>query len=78
MVKETLSRQLKLVHTLFKQQYDSHMQMENDNIDTHRIEYGLKKLRSENQKNAPIRYETCNSCHFKSQDIIKECPHGCL
>ena len=62
--KVTLSRQLELVRNFFKQQYDSHVQIENDNVDTHGIEYGLKKLHPEKEINAAVRVETCNSCRF--------------
>ena len=62
--KVTLSRQLELVRNFFKQQYDSHVQIENDNVDTHGIEYGLKKLHPEKEINAAVRVETCNGCRF--------------
>ena len=62
--KVTLSRQLELVRNSFKQQYDSHVQIENDNVDTHGIEYGLKKLHPEKEINAAVRVETCNGCRF--------------
>ena len=62
--KVTHSRQLELVHNFFKQQYDSHLQIENDNVDTHGIEYGLKKLHPEKEINAVVRVETCNGCRF--------------
>ena len=62
--KVTLSRQLELVRNFFKQQYDSHVQIENDNVDTHGIEYGLKKLHPEKEINAAVCVETCNGCRF--------------
>ena len=40
------------------------MQIENDNVDTHGIEYGLKKLHPEKEINAAVRVETCNGCRF--------------
>ena len=62
--KVTLSRQLELVRNFIKQQYDSHVQIENDNGDTHGIEYGLKQLHPEKEINAAVRVETCNGCRF--------------
>ena len=55
MDKVTLSRQLELVHNFFNQQYDSNVQIENDNVDTHGIEYGLRNFHPENEINAAVR-----------------------
>ncbi|KAL5502017.1 hypothetical protein EMCRGX_G008711 [Ephydatia muelleri] len=57
-------RQLELVRNFFKQQYDSHVQIENDNVDTHGIEYGLKKLHPGKEINAAVHVEICNGCCF--------------
>ena len=62
--KVTHSRQLELVRNFFKQQYDSHVQIENDNVDTHGIEYGLKKLHPEKEINSAVHVETCNGSRF--------------
>ena len=35
-----------------------------NNVDTHGIEYGLKKLHPEKEINAAVRIETCNGCRF--------------
>ena len=36
------------------------MQIENDNVDTHGVEYGCPGK----EINAPVHFETCNGCRF--------------
>ncbi|KAL5486578.1 hypothetical protein EMCRGX_G019080 [Ephydatia muelleri] len=58
--KVTLSRQLELVPISSS---NSMIHMCN-NVDTHGIEYGLKKLHPEKEINAAVRVETCKGCRF--------------
>lgn len=54
---EKATGHIQVWRNFLKHQYDSHVRKDNDKVDTHGIDFGLKKLKPENQHLAESREE---------------------
>ena len=61
--RKNLKSKVNLTKNFLKVQYNDHINKENDNCDTHSIEYALRKVNDSTKPSIP-RNLTCNACKF--------------
>ena len=61
-MKPVLSNYITIMRTFLKRQYDSHALLEEDEVGTHGIVYGLMKP----DLSMPVHKEQCNACNLSN------------